>query len=116
MIRKISFHTYAINNFLIQTNNRSFKLSCHESLYIPQLSNYQILNVYILNYNHGYLTGRLRKNLMVKLLLTNKSVSCIFHNKLSNIIIKSIITRNEYDNNIDITLYPSYRKTMCLTF
>lgn len=73
MIRKISFHSYSCEKFLIYTNNRSFKLSINNSIYIPQFSNYQIIDVYVINHDHGYQTGRLNKNLMLKILLTNKS-------------------------------------------
>ena len=116
MIRIVTFYTYDYNNFIIQTNKRIFKLSTHEQVCIPQLSNYQIINIYIQNHDHGYLSGRLKKNLMTKILLTNKSASCIYNDKNSNIIIKPIIFRNGYDNNIHITLSLTYRKVMCLTF
>ena len=72
--------------------------------------------MYLLNHDHGYLTGRLNKHLMLKILLTDKSGSCIYFNNTSNIVIKSIFFRNKYDNNIYITLCPTYKRSMNLTF
>lgn len=116
MIRKITIHTYASNIFLIQSKKRSYTLSFHNTICIPQVSNYQLMDIYVKNHDHGYLTGRLKHNLMAKILLTHKSASCIYHDKTSNIIIIPIITRNEYDNSIHIILSLRYRKNMCLTF